>query len=72
MPTDLAELIPKKRVVRVVDAAIERVDMRLLPRGHKEGAKSSYHPKMMLKVLVYGYKQRVYSSRQIAKACGRP
>ena len=28
----------------------------------------SYHPKMMLKVLIYAYTQKIYSSPQIAKA----
>jgi transposase len=68
LPTDLSELIPEKHVVRVVDAAIERVDLRRLVSRYKGGGTSSYHPKMMLKVLVYAYTQRVYSSRQIAKA----
>jgi transposase len=35
---------------------------------YKGGGTSSYHPRMMLKVLVYAYSQRIYSSRQIAKA----
>ena len=68
LPTDLSSLIPEKHVVRVVDDAIERVDLRRLMNRYKGGGTSSYHPKMMLKVLVYAYTQRVYSSRQIAKA----
>lgn len=68
LPTDLSSLIPEKHVVRVVDGAIERVDLRRLMSRYKGGGTSSYHPKMMLKVLVYAYTQRVYSSRQIAKA----
>ena len=35
---------------------------------YKGGGAGSYHPKMMLKVLVYGYSQKVWSSRQLAKA----
>jgi transposase len=42
--------------------------MEALLRKYKGGGTSSYHPRMMLKVLVYAYTQRVYSSRQIAKA----
>ena len=68
LPTDLEELIPEKHVVRVVDAAIERIDLRRLMSRYKGGGTSSYHPRMMLKVLVYAYTQRLYSSRQIAKA----
>jgi transposase len=68
LPTDLEELVPEGHLVRVVNSAMERMDLRLLLRRYKGGGTSSYHPKMMLKVLVYAYSQRIYSSRQIAKA----
>jgi transposase len=68
LPTDLEELVPAEHVVRVVDGAIEKMDLSPLLRQYKGGGTSSYHPKMMLKVLVYAYTQRIYSSRQIAKA----
>lgn len=68
LPTDLEELIPPNHLVRVVDAAIERMDLSPLIERYKGGGTSSYHPKMMLKVLVYAYTQRLYSCRQIAKA----
>ncbi|MFD2881999.1 transposase [Paenibacillus rhizoplanae] len=32
------------------------------------GGRDSYHPKMLTKVIIYAYTQRIYSSRQIAKA----
>jgi len=32
------------------------------------GGRDSYHPKMLTKIIVYAYTQRIYSSRQIAKA----
>ena len=68
LPTDLEELVPAEHLVRVVDGALEKMDLSPLLRQYKGGGTSSYHPKMMLKVLVYAYSQRIYSSRQIAKA----
>jgi transposase len=68
LPTDLELLVPGDHVVRVVDAAIEKLDLGTRLRQYKGGGTSSYHPGMMLKVLVYAYRQRIYSSRQIAKA----
>jgi transposase len=68
IPPSWEELIPAKHVVRVVDKAIEALDLGFLKEKYKGGGTSSYHPKMMLKVLVYAYSQKVYSSRQIAKA----
>jgi transposase len=68
LPRSLEELIPAGHVVRVVNEAIEQIDLRPLLAKYKGGGTSSYHPGMMLKVLVYAYTQRIYSSRQIAKA----
>jgi transposase len=68
MPPDLEEMIPADHLVRVVNEAIEQIDLSMLMARYKGGGTSSYHPKMMLKVLVYAYTQRIYSSRQIAKA----
>ena len=68
IPPSWDELIPANHIVRVVNRAIERINVEPLLRKYKGGGTSSYHPKMMLKVIVYAYTQRIYSSRQIAKA----
>lgn len=68
LPPSLDELVPKDHLVRVVNAAVERMNIDPLLERYKGGGTSSYHPKMMLKVLIYAYSQRIYSSRQIAKA----
>jgi transposase len=68
IPPSWEELIPGEHVVRVVNRAIEKIELEPLLRKYKGGGTSSYHPQMMLKVLIYAYTQRVYSSRQIAKA----
>jgi transposase len=68
MPTDLGAQIPPKHLVRVVNTAIDKMDLSVLLAQYKGGGTSSYHPKMLLKVLVYAYTQQVYSSRKIAKA----
>lgn len=68
LPPDLDEMIPEKHIVRVVNEAIEALDLEILYQRYQGGGTSSFHPKMMLKVLVYSYTQGVYSSRQIAKA----
>jgi transposase len=68
LPTDLEDIIPDAHLVRRVHEAIERVNLDPLIQQYKGGGTSSYHPKMMLKVLVYAYTQQIYSSRKIAKA----
>lgn len=68
LPPDLEELIPENHLVRTVHEVIEQIDLSILYQQYAGGGTSSYHPKMMLKVLVYGYVEKLYSSRQIAKA----
>ncbi len=68
MPANLDEMIPEGHLVRVVNEIIDRLDIRPLKRQYKGGGTSAYHPKMMLKVLVYAYTQQTFSSRKIAKA----
>jgi len=68
IPPSWEELIPAEHPVRVVNRAVERINIDALLRKYLGGGTSSYHPRLMLKVLVYAYTQRIYSSRQIAKA----
>lgn len=65
LPPSLEELIDEKHPVRVVSQVIDRIDIAPLLKKFKGGGTSSYHPKMLLKVLVYSYLNNVYSSRRM-------
>jgi transposase len=68
LPPSYDDLIEPEHLVRVVSAAIDKLDLRPLMAQYKGGGTSSYHPQMLLKVLVYAYSQKIYASRKIAKA----
>jgi transposase len=68
LPPSLEELIPEKHLVRVVNTTIEGLKLDTLLATYKGGGASAYYPKMLLKVLIYAYLSKIYSSRQIAKA----
>jgi len=68
LPPSLEELIPEDHLVRVVNRVIEQIDIKPLLAKYKGGGTSSYHPRMLLKVIVYAYAEKIYSSRKIAKA----
>src|SRR3989337_1449080 len=68
LPPDLNDLIAANHPVRVVNEVLEKVDITELLRQYKPGGTSSYHPRMLLKVLVYGYINNIYSSRKIEEA----
>lgn len=65
LPPHLEELIENNHPVRIVNEIIDKIDIEPLEREYKGGGTSSYNPKMLLKVLVYGYLRNVYSSRKI-------
>ncbi|WP_342421719.1 transposase [Paenibacillus sp. FSL E2-0178] len=51
-----------------MNAAVNRLDNAIFDAVYPGGGRDSYHPKMLIKVIIYAYTQRIYSSRQIAKA----
>ena len=67
-PPTLEELIAANHPVRVMNAVLDKVDISALTSGYKPGGTSSYHPRMLLKVLVYAYINNIYSSRKIEEA----
>lgn len=67
-PPNLSELIDQKHLVRIVSSIIDGLDIKTLIKNYKPGGTSCYHPKMLLKVLVYGYLSNIYSSRKMEQA----
>jgi len=68
LPMDLEVDIPPNHISRVINAAVNRLDNSIFEVVYPGGGRDSYHPKMMTKIVIYAYTQRIYSSRQIAKA----
>ena len=68
IPPSFDELIDANHPVRIVNDVVEKIDLKLLMEQYKGGGTSSYHPKMMLKVMVYSYLTNIYSSRKMEAA----
>lgn len=65
LPPSLEELVSANHPARIVKKVIDEIDIRPINRKYKGGGASSYHPRMLLKVLVYGYLTNTYSSRKL-------
>lgn len=65
LPPSLEELIEENHPVRIVDRVIDKIDIQPLIKTYKGGGTSSYHPRMLLKVVIYSYLRNVYSTRAI-------
>ena len=68
LPPSLGELIPTNHPVRVVNDILDRFDISEIESTYKSGGTSSYHPRMLLKVVVYAYLCNVYSGRQMERS----
>ena len=64
---DIAENDP----VRVVDAIVEGLDLREFKKLYREKGRCPYHPKMMLKIILYAYMNNIYSCRKMERAVQR-
>ena len=67
LPPSLDDLIPSTHPVRVLNHIVDRLDVGKLLESYKGGGNSCFHPRMMLKVLIYAYLNNIYSSRKIER-----
>lgn len=68
IPLNVDDMIAADHPVRVISAVLDKVDIREIIKQFRPGGTSSYHPRMLLKVIVYGYINNVYSSRKLEEA----
>jgi transposase len=73
-PERLDDYIAEDNAVRVVDAFVEKLD--LLQLGFdgvipQDTGRPAYHPAMMLKLYIYGYLNRIQSSRRLEREAQR-
>jgi len=73
-PECLDDWIDENNPVRVIDAFVDRLDLGELGFEGVEPAETgrpAYHPSALLKLYVYGYLNRVQSSRRLEREAGR-
>ncbi len=68
LPPSLEELIDPNHPVRVVNQVVDNLNLDPILAKYEGGGCPAYHPRLMLKVLIYGYVTNIYSSRKIEQA----
>lgn len=73
MPECLEDYIGPDNPVRVVDAFVEALDLAEMGFDTSAAAtgRPGYHPGLLLKLYIYGYLNRVQSSRRLEREAGR-
>jgi transposase len=73
-PDRLEDWIDEDHPVRVIDAFVDAMDLAGAGFGRMEPAQTgrpSYHPSVLLKLFIYGYLNRIPSSRRLEREAGR-
>ncbi len=73
-PETLEDFVADDNPVRAVEAFVEGLDLGALGFGGvdpKATGRPAYHPSVLLKLYIYGYLNRVQSSRRLEREAGR-
>ncbi len=75
LPPSIDEYVGRDNPVRAIDCYVESLDLEQMgfknAGGELTAGQPAYHPKMLLKLYLYGYINRVRSSRRLAVECQR-
>src|SRR5471030_3165326 len=74
LPECLEDFIAEDNPVRIVDAFVDELELASLGFDGATPAitgRPSYHPAVLLKIYIYGYLNRVQSSRRLERECQR-
>jgi transposase len=67
MPPSLEEKVPEEHLARYISKVVDELDLREIEDGYSELGCRAYDPRMLIKVIVYGYSIGIRSSRRIQK-----
>lgn len=67
-PASIGDRIAADHPVRLIDKVVDVLNIAPIMATYKGGGTSSYHPRMLLKVLFYTYFNNICSCRRIAQA----
>lgn len=73
-PDRLEDWIDEDHLVRVVDFFVDELDLTELGfvrAAHARTGRPGYHPAVLLKLFIYGYLNRIPSSRRLEREAGR-
>ena len=68
LPPSVDEWLPEKHLARFVTEVVEGSDLRAMTGDYRGSGSASYHPTVLLGILVYGYATGVFSSRKLERA----
>jgi transposase len=68
LPPSVNEWLPERHLARFVVEVVDQLDLSAMVKAYRGSGSASYHPAMLLGLLIYGYATKVFSSRAIERA----
>ena len=68
LPPSVDDWLPQKHLARFVVEVIDGLDVSAMSGAYRGSGSASYHPRLLLGILVYGYATGVFSSRKLERA----
>lgn len=68
LPPSVDEWLPQRHLARFVVEVVDQLDLSAIVKAYRGSGSASYHPAMLLGLLIYGYTTKVFSSRAIERA----
>ncbi len=68
LPPSVDEWLPERHLARFVVEVIDGLDLKAMSASYRGSGSASYHPSMLLGLLIYGYATGVFSSRKLERA----
>jgi transposase len=68
LPPSIDDWLTEKHFARFVVEIIERLNLSLMVNSYRGSGSASYHPQVLVAIIVYGYATGVFSSRKLEQA----
>ncbi len=68
LPPSVNEWLPERHLARFVVEVVEELDLRAMTGSYRGSGEASYHPRLLLGLIIYGYATGVFSSRKLERA----
>ncbi len=68
MPPSVDEWLPQRHLARFVVEVVAGLDLRAMTGSYRGSGEASYHPQLLLGIIIYGYATGVFSSRKLERA----
>lgn len=69
LPPSLRDFVDEGHPAHMVNDLVEQLDLTALEAHYGNMGRPAYHPRLMLKVILYGFSVGIFSARKLQRAC---